>query len=686
MKNKNIFLKIYIPFLIICFITFIILSILGKKNRVGYLGEFKFDEYHIENTLQLNGFDIDETKKLFTIDNILDNDALTNYIFTNEAITNYSYGFRVKYYDKVFRNSDIYGVYIDTNKLINDNNFIKSIKMEAEGSPFGSFISDKIIDFEKIDNINYKLEISHKLLHLFVSVNIFIFVIIFSVKLLRCYYSNIVYYDDSKLIFNKDDYLFIIVSGIIVIAIFLFQYWLCFPGYFQYWDTWEVIWRGYTGDYDDWRPVIISFVLRIIYSIFGYDTYYLFLINLLCWYIGLYIIVISAYLKFKNRLVIFMLLFSFIGNIFFTNINSEKDFTATLIVWLSLSIMFFELISFRNSKVLLFLKIFSIFLLFIAELWRHNFIVTVYPLFFVYLVININRIVNIRKYIKSFLGLAVIIAVILIMISQNFSLFFVNGSKSYSNHILLLQIAGCAFYSNDYSLIPDNWYIDDKNSEDLKKLYIETNLIGDKYVTTWNENAPFYYFNLENIKQVWIKYIIKHPISYLKHMINYTAYMWTTEAWSPALNGFNYRMTVDEIQDNAPLHVFTDEFYNASKNKGIVFTPLREKIYTLLYTILPSINILIFVIFSILIFFISIFIFIRYRIFRNNNFLLFSFFTSFSAFATSIIVALFTPVPLYRYIHPVSAITIISLISFITFIYDRGGFKKFIQELRGSGK
>ncbi|WP_304353448.1 hypothetical protein [Brachyspira innocens] len=85
MKNKSPFIKIYIILLIISIITLIVLSILGNKIRVGYLGEFKFDEYHIENTLKLNGFDIDETKKVFTIDNILNNDALTNYIFTNEA-------------------------------------------------------------------------------------------------------------------------------------------------------------------------------------------------------------------------------------------------------------------------------------------------------------------------------------------------------------------------------------------------------------------------------------------------------------------------------------------------------------------------------------------------------------------------------------------------------------------------
>ena len=40
MKNKNLFLKIYILFLIITIITLIILQILGSKNRIGYLTDF----------------------------------------------------------------------------------------------------------------------------------------------------------------------------------------------------------------------------------------------------------------------------------------------------------------------------------------------------------------------------------------------------------------------------------------------------------------------------------------------------------------------------------------------------------------------------------------------------------------------------------------------------------------------
>ena len=42
-KNKNLFLKIYILFLIITIITLIVLQILGSKNRVGYLTDFKLN-------------------------------------------------------------------------------------------------------------------------------------------------------------------------------------------------------------------------------------------------------------------------------------------------------------------------------------------------------------------------------------------------------------------------------------------------------------------------------------------------------------------------------------------------------------------------------------------------------------------------------------------------------------------
>ena len=145
-KNKNLFLKIYILFVIIISITLIILQILGSKNRVGYLTDFKLNVY---KTLELNNLE--------NINNELDEEGLKNFILNNENITNYIYHFRIRYYDKTFRNNDIYGVYPDLSNL---PDYIKNVEMDGDGSPYGNFISDKkTIEEDKIDNINYKLKL-----------------------------------------------------------------------------------------------------------------------------------------------------------------------------------------------------------------------------------------------------------------------------------------------------------------------------------------------------------------------------------------------------------------------------------------------------------------------------------------------------------------------------------------------
>ena len=67
-KNKNLFLKIYIPFVIITIITLIVLQILGSKNRIGYLIDFNLN---IERMLNL--YDLEN------INNELDEEGLKNF-------------------------------------------------------------------------------------------------------------------------------------------------------------------------------------------------------------------------------------------------------------------------------------------------------------------------------------------------------------------------------------------------------------------------------------------------------------------------------------------------------------------------------------------------------------------------------------------------------------------------------
>ena len=111
-KNKKLFLKIYILFVIIISVALIILQVLGSKKRVGYLTDFNLNIQRI-----LNLYDLENIIEDFTVDGELDEESIKNYFLTNENITNYVHQFRIRYYDKIFRNNDIYGVYPDLSNL-----------------------------------------------------------------------------------------------------------------------------------------------------------------------------------------------------------------------------------------------------------------------------------------------------------------------------------------------------------------------------------------------------------------------------------------------------------------------------------------------------------------------------------------------------------------------------------------
>ena len=307
-KNKNLFLKIYIPFVIIISVALIILQILGSKNRIGYLTDFNLN---IERMLNL--YDLEN------INNELDEEGIKNYFLTNENITNYIYHFRIRYYDKTFRNNDIYGVYPDLSNL---PDYIKNVEMDGDGRPYGNFISGKkeIIE-EKIDNINYTLRIKPKIPILLYFILVLILIIYFYNDINKFTINTNIYRKYDNFFTEKRFIILIIISNLIL---FIFQFWLCFPGYYNYPDGHYIFKEAITNQYTNWHPIIIGLTLYILFNIFGYHTFYIFFINLFLWYGGLTLITISLYLKFKNRVSILLLLISFIGNIFFMNINYLK--------------------------------------------------------------------------------------------------------------------------------------------------------------------------------------------------------------------------------------------------------------------------------------------------------------------------------------------------------------------------
>ena len=656
-KNKNLFLKIYIPFVIITIITLIVLQILGSKNRVGYLTDFNLEIYR---TLELNNLnDI--------INEELDEQGIKNYLLTNENITNYVHHFRIRYYDKNFRNNDIYGVYPDLSNL---PDYIKNVEMDGNGSPYGNFISDKkTIEEDKIDNINYILRIKPKIPILLYFILVLILII---------YFDNEIYKID---IFKKYDNFFtekrfiilIIISNLIL---FIFQFWLCFPGYYNYPDGHYIFKEAITNQYTNWHPIIIGLTLHILFNIFGYHTFYIFFINLFLWYGGLTLITISLYLKFKNRVSILLLLISFIGNIFFMNINHLKDTTSSLFVWFAYSIIFFQLLNGNKnliSKIIL--NIICFLSLILGLLWRHNMIVTIYPIFIFYsfMIIKKINIKNIKIKILSFVLSMGIFAVTLILIVKLFPLIFIEKSHDNpTNHIFYLQIAGIAVFSGDYSIIPNDMYKDNINFEEVVKLYRESPHIGD-YTKLFKYK--------DNLISIWISAIIKHPISYLKHIFNYSIDFLAIKSYSYHSIYKSWILNVNIIQaKNKPFDFEKNENY-FWLNRGIEFNKLKFSIYSFIYNSSICFEIYIYAFLSLILFVFSIVLNIKYRL--KIDLLVFLFSTASSSIATILILLLFTPFPDYRYMYPIIPISILSLISFITFIYDRGGFKKFFKELKG---
>ena len=199
-KNKNLFLKIYILFLIITIIALVLLQILGSKNRVGYLTDFSLV--------------VDKTMKLKN----------------SENITNYVYHFRIRYYDKVFRHNDIYGVYPDLSNL---PDFVKEIKMDYFGSPFGIFISDKkIIEEDKIDNINYTLKIKKNIIDIIILLHLSILTI-FIMNNIKIYYYNKFYN-----LINKKYILYSFLFLILLFSLFVRIYWAS-KQEGMYWDEYH---------------------------------------------------------------------------------------------------------------------------------------------------------------------------------------------------------------------------------------------------------------------------------------------------------------------------------------------------------------------------------------------------------------------------------------------------------------
>ncbi len=153
MPKKTLFFKIYLAILAVFVILTVTLALLGNVERTGFI---KIEHDNIENEkLQI-------------------------------AEGEYVYFVKVNYYDKVFRNSDIYAVHVDTQVL---PDYVNWIVWDYDGSPYGYVASSEELKVgESLGDFGYTLSLKRNFILLLVGV----FIVVTSIFLFFIYLNNVV--------------------------------------------------------------------------------------------------------------------------------------------------------------------------------------------------------------------------------------------------------------------------------------------------------------------------------------------------------------------------------------------------------------------------------------------------------------------------------------------------------------
>ncbi|MGI0407310.1 hypothetical protein ACRE1U_08440, partial [Helicobacter himalayensis] len=448
----------------------------------------------------------------------------------------------------------------------------------------------------------------------------------------------------------------------------------------------------------NFHPVITPYVLELCYTLFGKHVWYLFLINLVPLYLGLWLVVSGFYLRYGSYFALLVLLILGVGNIYLGSFISMNYLGMASLIFLGfcgiLCLILARDFLGRKSSIALICVI--CVALFLGILWRHNAIFSVYPAFFVicYLLLR-NRNLQARRGFKAGINPVACIGfvrnyIVLLLVSAFLCLGVVIvvpkvlsiGRSNPANHLLLLQIAGSCVPANDSSCFRKEWYAPNRNFEDVKKAYASNPLNGDLY-STFAGYVIFKGGEMEGLKRTWLSSIVSYPKNFLNHETRFFYAMWNQNPRNDDIDGWvrSVIKSPKALQARAshPWHKAALSQFSENE-RAITFTPLQEKIYSFLYENLPVFNHLVFVIICALILAISsIWLFVVRKKFADSTLkvlLVFTFGASMSAFASAFIIAAMAIVVHSRYMSPLALLSSLGLFGLVASICEARKSKK----------
>ena len=463
----------------------------------------------------------------------------------------------------------------------------------------------------------------------------------------------------------QKDRIFLMLSFVICFAFCAFHFWLGFPGYI--WDG--DIFSALSLNKNNWHPIITAYTLEILFAIFGKHIYFIFLMNCITLYVGIWFFIAGFYLRFRSIFSFAIVAIILIGNITLGNFIAMNYILMANFIFCAYAIIFFLISSnnFLKKRIQKMLWIFVFVLLFLAILWRHNAIFSVFPVFFIlaYLFLE-NRGLSIQNFFKRYSVLMLLSAVLCLSVVVGFPKLLAAGSSP-QNHLLLSQIAGACVPAGDSACFKKEWFQAGKSFEDVRRVYQNEPLNGDNFAC-WFGNAQIFSCEINGVGAAWLAAITKYPANFAQHEARFFSAMWLQNPRDDDAAGWvkSVVKTPENIQQK-PLPLWKKTLQNFPENEWqIAFSPLQEKIYTTLYENLPVFSHIVFVAIAFVVLALAA-VFWAMR-FKTNAFLVFAFSASFSAFASAVIIAGMAIVSHSRYMSPIPILSITALIAFLAWI------------------
>ncbi len=489
---------------------------------------------------------------------------------------------------------------------------------------------------------------------------------------------------------------FLLISVLVALFLCTAHCWLYWPGYIQ--DdsrtTFLLVKNG-------WHPVIMAYLTEMMYFLFSEHIYDLFLLTMIPFYVGLWFIVYSAYLKTKSWMSLLLFFPCFIANIVYAQIRLGSSSFATSWMVLLYAMTLYAILNLHTIKKIKTFLITYVIVFLIALLGRHNAILQVWPVTLVWIGLYLSKKdFSFMKYCTHFISFGFLSGIFCIFLFGiiNFALVRSDKGDVYPSTLIVIhQIVGACAPEMDESCFDPQWFNKDWAEDPnrmarLKKKY-EQNLIDpEPFVFQNYTNVPFkHHTDLKGRASKWLYAVTKYPKNYFNHILRFYKKVWslppdtipsillrrtyTKQGFIVHANFWNPTSTREYLERKYLVNLIPDNEFS------IKWTKRQQKTDYFIRTTFPAFHSYWFVATNFVMFIIACLLLFKER---TNKFYVFFFCTSLGGVVSNILIPFWCPRIFIRYMDPVIFCAVLSIDALFLILYEpaKSAFLRIINHKR----